>query len=224
MVRKKSKKADLRQKRGTFFNVGLVIALAVTLLSFQWDTSTYIESEKYTADGYIFPEEFMVNVRPPEPPQPQPPQVVEQIEIVDDNVETKDEAVEIDIEIDVTDEIDEIIFDDIPEPDQGPMDIFKVESPAQFPGGEKALFRFIKENVKFPSQMRDMGRHGRVYVRFVIDKKGNVTSPEILRSPDKQFSDEAVRVINMLPKWQPAIQNLKPVAMYFRIPINFKLE
>ena len=60
MVTKKSINADLRRKRGVFFNTGLVIALAFTLLSFEWDTSTFIESEMYHDYGEMPIEDQMI--------------------------------------------------------------------------------------------------------------------------------------------------------------------
>jgi len=223
MVTKKSKNADLRRKRGVFFNIGLVIALAFTLLSFEWDTSTFIESEMYHDDGEAFIDEQMINV-PLKKPEPPKPKIVKQFiikEVPDDKV--IEEEPDINIEVDPSDEVEEYI--EIDEPvDDSPVESCMVEVQAQFPGGLKNLYSFIKKNIKYPEQARDIGITGRVYVKFIVDKSGNIINPEILRSPDVLLSNEALRIVKMFPKWNPAIQNLVPVSTYYTIPINFKLN
>ncbi len=223
MVTKKSKNADLRRKRGVFFNTGLVIALAFTLLSFEWDTSTFIESEMYHNDGEMPIEEQMINI-PIKKPKPPKPKIVKQFIIneVENNKEIIDEPI-IETEINEGDEVEKYV--DIDEPiDNSPVETWQVEVTAKFPGGLEALYKFIGNNIKYPEQARDIGIVGRVYIKFVVDKSGKIINPEVIRSPDLLLSNEALRVVKMFPNWEPAIQNLERVSTYYTIPINFKLN
>jgi len=223
MVTKKSKNADLRRKRGVFFNTGLVIALAFTLLSFEWDTSTFIESEMYHNDGEMPIEEQMINI-PIKKPKPPKPKIVKQFIIneVENNKEIIDEPI-IETEINEGDEVEKYV--DIDEPiDNSPVETWQVEITAKFPGGLEALYKFIGNNIKYPEQARDIGIVGRVYIKFVVDKSGKIINPEVIRSPDLLLSNEALRVVKMFPNWEPAIQNLERVSTYYTIPINFKLN
>lgn len=83
---------------------------------------------------------------------------------------------------------------------------------------------WIAENLKYPKKAMEEGQSGRVYVRFIVDKKGQVTYPQVIRSSGYPLLDaEAVRVVGMLPAWSPAENNGKKVRVYYNIPINFAL-
>jgi periplasmic protein TonB len=99
-----------------------------------------------------------------------------------------------------------------------------VEEMPQFPGGEEELIRFIGENLKYPAVALEMGVEGRVIVRFVVSKTGEVTNIVINRSLDASCDKEALRVIRMMPKWIPGRQNGRTVSVYYTVPIVFKLN
>lgn len=93
----------------------------------------------------------------------------------------------------------------------------------QFPGGIDSLFRFISRNLKYPVR----GCHdiqGRATIRFVVTKEGKIENPVILRSLDYYMDEEALRVIRMMPDWEPAVHNSKKVDCYFIIPIVFRIS
>ena len=71
---------------------------------------------------------------------------------------------------------------------------------------------------------RQMGIQGRVYINFVIEKDGSISNAQVIRGVDPLLDDEAVRVVNSLPKMTPAKQRGKPVRMQFTLPINAKLQ
>lgn len=64
----------------------------------------------------------------------------------------------------------------------------------------------------------------RVIVKFIINKNGEVSDPVILKSGGEPFDKEAIRVINMMPKWEPGENNGQPVDSYFTIPITFRAK
>ena len=59
---------------------------------------------------------------------------------------------------------------------------------------------------------------------FVVGKEGSVGRVQVLASPDKSLSDEAVRVIESSPKWTPGKQRGNPVQIRFNLPVEFKIQ
>ncbi len=93
----------------------------------------------------------------------------------------------------------------------------------QFPGGELELKKFISKNVKYPILAQESGTKGKVFVTFIISEKGKVTNPHISRSVDPLLDKEALRVVNMLPNWEPGEKDGKNIAVPYTVPITFNL-
>ncbi|MEA4936841.1 hypothetical protein SDC9_98012 [bioreactor metagenome] len=103
--------------------------------------------------------------------------------------------------------------------------IFEViEQMPTFPGGESELFAYLSQNVRYPVTAQENGIQGRVIVRFVVTKTGEVARVEVVRSLDAACDREAVRVVKGLPRWIPGKQNGENVSVWFTLPINFKLQ
>lgn len=98
------------------------------------------------------------------------------------------------------------------------------ERPAQFPGGQEALSAFIKENLVYPEYEKEHGIEGRVVVKFRVDPDGSIHDPVIARGVTEAFDKEALRIVSLLPNWNPGTFNGKPVKNYFNLPINFRLD
>ena len=64
----------------------------------------------------------------------------------------------------------------------------------------------------------------KIFVQFVIDKSGRITKALVVRGEDKHLKEEALRLVNSIPKLQAAKQRGKPVPCSFTVPINFKLQ
>lgn len=109
------------------------------------------------------------------------------------------------------------------EGEKGEEVFFIVEHMPEFPGGDIALRKFIAENVKYPEEAKGKGLSGKVFVQFVIDKNGDVVSPKIVRSVDPILDNEAIRVIQSLPKWTPGSQRGNAVNVSYTYPVNFSL-
>lgn len=107
-------------------------------------------------------------------------------------------------------------------------DVLAEERNASFPGGDEACFRWLAKNIKYPTICQEQGVQGRVLVRFVVDKDGTIIDPQIVRSPDEHLSEEALRLVKLMPKWKPAtIGNKKvrkTVRSRFTLPIWFRLS
>ena len=91
-----------------------------------------------------------------------------------------------------------------------------------FPGGSQALVDFLRENTKYPEQALKDSIEGRVVVAFVIDTDGSITKPEVVRSVHPLLDAEALRVVKLMPKWEPGSENGTPVKVRYNLPITFK--
>jgi len=98
-----------------------------------------------------------------------------------------------------------------------------VEDMPAFPGGEDARRRFLAENINYPSQARIEGIQGTIYISFIIDTTGIVTSVKVLRGIGGGCDEEAVRVVKLMPKWNPGKQKGKAVRVQFNMPMQFVL-
>jgi protein TonB len=95
----------------------------------------------------------------------------------------------------------------------------------EFPGGQQAMMKFLKENIKYPVIAHDNGIQGRVGCQFVVDKDGKLCNIQVVRSSGEASLDkEAVRLISSMPKWKPGKQRGKPVRVTYTLPVIFRLQ
>ena len=99
-----------------------------------------------------------------------------------------------------------------------------VEKQPEFPGGTDSMFAFIQRNIRYPEEAKRSGIEGRVFVTFVIEKDGQVSNAKILRDIGGGCGEEALRVVNSMPKWKPGTQRGNPVRVQFNLPIMFQLQ
>jgi protein TonB len=103
-----------------------------------------------------------------------------------------------------------------------------VAKKAEFIGGNEEMIKFLSENVKYPEdvlQANEKGAniHGRVYVKFVVEKDGSISDVEVVRSVHPSLDAESVRVVKLMSgKWTPATEREKPVRSKFTLPFVFK--
>ena len=99
-----------------------------------------------------------------------------------------------------------------------------VEVDPEFPGGMEALTKYLSENIKYPEQAKKDKIQGKVYISFVVEKDGSVADAKVLRGIGGGCDEEALRVVNAMPKWTPGKQRNTPVRVQFNLPIVFKLQ
>lgn len=99
-----------------------------------------------------------------------------------------------------------------------------VNQAPQFPGGQSALFSWLAKNMRYPEAAQERGAQGRVIVKFVVEKDGSVTHPEIERGADAALDAEAVRLVKKMPKWTPGRNNGIPVRSWYTLPVTFKMS
>jgi TonB family protein len=105
-----------------------------------------------------------------------------------------------------------------------PSEVFVVvEEMPLFPGGEKAMFDFIYANLRYPENEKKNNIQGRVILRFCVNYLGGIDRVSVLKSVNPALDAEAIRVIKILPTWQPGKQGGKPVSVWYSVPVIFEL-
>jgi periplasmic protein TonB len=189
--------------------------------------------------------------KPPEPPKPELPKKIETIRFVPPKVEEDNKVKEPD-NIPKMDEITAAVSTVTQEGDKGPLPtdfvpapppvgsgegekevkkieedetpLLFVEQAPEFVNGLNAMYKFLKENMKYPAVARENGIEGSVYVGFVVGKDGTIRDVKVKRGIGGGCNEEAIRVVELMPKWNPGKQNGKAVNVSFTIPIKFKLD
>ena len=217
MEPKKNPGVSLEKKKGLFFQIGLVAALLIVLVAFEWKSYEKVEYNLGQLNLDDMEEEIIPITQQEEKPPPPPPPPPEVIEIIEDDEEIENEAEvedtesDEDVEIEIEEEDDEEFF-------------MVVENMPEFPGGDLGLMKYIQKNVKYPAIAKEYNITGKVYVSFIVDRSGSVTNVKIVRGVDKNLDAEAMRVVKSLPKYKPGKQRGKSVRVMFTIPINFTLN
>lgn len=225
MKNKKNAKANLEDNRWIYRQMGIIFALGMLFIAFEYGhaSSAILEVDR-TSEVVVEIEHVPVtfvhkNLPPPPPPQYHSPDIL----IIGDEVAEIDEPILIEDEIIVDPGLD--IFDHQEEIEIDPDAVFvTVEKLPKFPGGDRALMKFLSENVKYPTTSQELDIQGRVYVEFVINVDGSIVDVQILKGVDQSLDNEALRVIRAMPLWIPGEQAGRKVRVSYRIPINFTLN
>lgn len=135
--------------------------------------------------------------------------------------------------------VDEVLDEDVtdgfvesfaPSPIEGEVedpenDVYQiVQEMPKFPGGDKELFQFVADHIKYPEEAKKAGTEGRVYVGFIVEPDGSLSDFKVLRGIGHGCDEEALRIVESMPKWQPGTQRGKAVRVQYLIPVNFKLD
>lgn len=252
MKRKKNPLIDLEQYRTIFLLAGFAISLGIVIWIFNW--KFYEEPVAPPPVVEVDSDEIVIPITTREPPKTTvevPKDLPSQIDIIEDHIEVDDE---LDMSATETDQQEMVVNTDKVRYVEGEVEIIQreeedlseledpipfavVESVPVFPGCEdevsnedkKACFQakllqFVGENYVYTDAARNLKLHGRIILRFVIEKDGSVSNIEVLRGVDPWLDDEAVRVLGLIPNLIPAKQRGKPVRMSFVVPINLVLE
>ena len=226
---KKAPKANIETQKTTFLLMGLVVALAVLFVGFEWSSTISKLDETVIVQDVLAEEEIEITQRDPTPPPPPPPpepEVPEIIEVTEEKVEPK-----IDLSSLEDDQSKAQIQTYTPPPPPKPVEeeateeIFVVvEQQPEFPGGMSALMKFLGDNIKYPVIAQENGIQGRVITNFVVERDGSITDVQVVRGQDPSLDKEAVRVIQTMPRWKPGQQRGKAVRVRFTLPVVFRLQ
>ncbi|MGN8067567.1 M56 family metallopeptidase [Mucilaginibacter sp. SG564] len=117
-----------------------------------------------------------------------------------------------------------LVSDDKPKSDQTGQVFTSVEQVPEFPGGLEAFGKFLGDNVKYPKADREKGIKGRVIATFIVEADGSLSNIKVTRGLSEAIDAEAVRVLDISPKWKPGIQNGRAVRVQYSVPISFTLD
>lgn len=224
---KKTPRANIENQKDTAILMGMVLALALVFVAFEWSTQTTKVDLSTVVQDVVAEEEIEITRRDPTPPPPPPPpapEAPEIIQVVDTKVETR-----IDINMEDDQSKAQIQTYTPPPPpkerEEEEEEIFVVvENQPEFPGGQAAMMKFLSENIKYPVIAQENGIQGRVICNFVVERDGSITDVQVVRGVDPSLDKEAVRVIQSMPKWKPGMQRGKPVRVRFTLPVVFRLQ
>lgn len=223
---KKNPKADLKNKRGLLLEIGLVVSLLLVIVAFSY-TPKEKRVEKIDLQTAIVEEQIVEITRQDQKP-PEPPKKVE-VKVIADLLQVVTNDTKITTEVDFTEFDDDVevvqtvaVKEEVIEDDQ-PFLI--AETMPSFQGGDLNTFRaWVQQNVKFPQIALENGIQGRVVLSFVIEKDGRLTNIQVLQTPDRSLSDEAIRVLSKSPKWSPGKQRNQVVRVKYTLPVDFRVQ
>ena len=227
MEAKKTPSADLTKKVGMFTNLGLAVAVGLTLAAFEYKSfdDSGLKDLGSVADNFEELLDVPITQQPPPPPPP-PPMEQPVIEEIPDEVEIEEKIdVNFDVDVKETTVIAEVAIKEVVIEEEKADQIFDVvETQPNPPGGMSGWNKYLSNNLKYPTQARRMGVEGTVIVVFVINTDGSIQDVEVLRGIGGGCDEEAVKVVTKAPKWEPGKQRGKPVRTRMRLPIRFKLS
>lgn len=224
-------KNELRKKPRGLFLLGLLTALSLTLMAFEWA----VFDMNYSSPNEPEIVEEILEIELPEEVElekPKPKKIIQQEEfnpLVHDTFQIRD----YDTVVAMNPLTDTLITDIIPikpiddDGGRGPIidEVFTVvEKMPSFPGGEAELYKFLGSNIKYPRQAIETNAQGRVFVQFVVEKDGSITGVKVVRGIGSGCDKESVRVVTKMPKWTPGEQRGKPVRVKYTLPIVYTLK
>lgn len=106
----------------------------------------------------------------------------------------------------------------------GTFDFVSIEKQPQFPGGIKAFYQYLGQNIKYPKEAWKSKIQGKVFLSFVVEKSGELSNIKLIRGVSTDIDAEAIRVVSESPKWSPGIQFGVPVRVKYNINVNFNLN
>jgi len=227
MKPKKSIKADLENRKAIFIQLGLVVAMSLTLIAFEW-TSLPDEKSEISLNSVITDVDEIISIPREEPPreelEPPLPDVADVIELVDDNVSVPD--VDFSTEVDEHTTIDFRNYENDEVIDEEDKPFVIVEEMPLFNGGtpEIEFRKYIAQKLKYPAIAQENGVGGKVLVQFIVNKQGNIEDAKVLLPVDPALDQEALRVVNSSPRWTPGKQRGKPEKVIYTFPISFVLQ
>lgn len=230
MQNKKNKGADLERFRFAMLFLGLGVALVCTLSAFEFSSFNKQRAAIQDEEGKAIDEQLVdlpedkEDIKEPEPPEPEDQPLPEPPEPdplpFDPSIGVQDTSNRQIFKGPIIDPIKKPVLP--PPPPPGPVDV--PEKMAEFPGGTEALYKYLSENLRYPSMARDQGIQGKVYVKFVVSSTGQISKIKVLRGIGGGCDEAAEVVVKDMPKWTPGEVAGEPVASYFTLPIKFVLE
>ncbi len=238
MEQKKTPRADMDQRRTTGFLLGLTLVLALLYVALEWNSAESqtsfdaLDLEELVHESELVPMSNVETVAQLE--EKQQAEKAEQLRVVDDDVELEQPDEQPEGEQEGNDDesllkdLEEKLDDDKALASMGvdpnnPLNFHVVEDLPQFPGGAVEFMKWLTKHLRYPYNARKQKIQGKVVAVFYVEKDGSITGISVTKSLSAECDREALRVLRMMPAWQPGIQNDKPCRTKVCIPIVFKL-
>ena len=217
-MNKKTDKANLEKKKILFFQIGFILALSLALfvLEYKQPETKIIRNEVFIGEPE-FITELIYSETKIEAPTPKAT-TANGIKEVNNNTKTSSITISAEVidynteKVSRTEKLNNKV-----------KETYIAEVQAKFPGGEKALNEYLKNNMHYPAEALKKKIQGRVYVNFAVEKDGTVSDIKIINSSNKLLNKEALRLISNMPKWKPSEYNSEPVLTRSMVSIIFKL-
>lgn len=217
MIERKKPDADLRNYHTIFLELGLLFTLVLFIVAVRMDLTSLAPEEVTLDEQEIVEMEEIIQTRqietPPPPPRPPVPVEVPNDEILED------------VEIDIGGDLDlggQLSMPPPPPPrEEEPEEDFfvVVEEMPELIGGLGELQR----QIKYPEMARRAGIEGRVFIQFIVNERGEVENPIVMRGIGGGADEEALRVVSEA-KFTPGMQRGRPVRVQYSLPIYFRLQ
>ncbi len=227
---KKTPNADLENKKLLFREIGLLIALLIVLVAFEWTTTEKAETVNLSVDAQVVEEEFIPVTQHEQLPPPEAPKIPvlsDIIDIVDDDIVVTDNLF-IDMEDDASigvEIMDYVAVVEEEEVEEEAIPFALVEEKPKFQGGDANDFsKWVNSKLVYPEIAKENGVQGRVTLQFTVYTDGSVRDVKVLRGVDASLDREAVRIVSMSPKWTPGKQRERPVKVTYTFPVLFQLR
>lgn len=232
---KKSDKANLDLHRSTGFLLGLVFALALLFAAFEYTSRpSDLQEDDSMLDDMSDDLEMTAAMNTKDmvsaAPAPASKALTQNVKEVD-KTQNADKVAPITSKLVIGDgqglAKQANVTEAIPETSALPQDtavvLRTVEQLPEFPGGIVEFMKWLTRNLRYPPIAQQQKIQGKVVVSFIINKDGSIASPRIVTSADPILDREAMRVVKMMPRWKPGMEDGKPCRTMFAIPVNFQL-
>jgi protein TonB len=236
MELKKSPIADLEDKRGTWFLLGLVFVLALLLVGFEYTSHDKSEKEAENVLDDVSNDAEMI-------PTMQQPGMVAATQGQGELAPSKFDKVDANLNVGHGKTTESLVFsptegggaDKLKDDEAAPpppvavddnnnaLNFRVVEELPDFPGGMVEFMKWLTRTLKYPVYAQQRKIQGKVMVSFIVNKDGSVADIKVLKSVNPYLDAEALRVMKMMPKWKPGQEKGKPCRTMIAIPVVFKL-
>lgn len=213
--------------RSLSFSIGLFLSLMIVVTLFEWKTYDNAGEVNLSSRNEKFDEllEIPITQQPPPPPQKK----LQQPNIIESPVEEIIEEIEIDFDIEITDEtvvekMDTEGLEDLMT-EENPDEIFTiVEHQPRPQDGMQGFMTYLAKNIKYPRAAIINKVQGKVFVQFVVNTDGSLVDFEVIKGIGSGCDEEAIRVLKKAPKWIPGKQRGKPVRVRILVPVFFRIQ
>jgi len=230
---KKNTTAVLEDKRPLWWLLGFVVALACVVVALEYNSNDSLASlDDYAMEELAQDLAFM----PPEedrsalnlPPAEQANHIAEHIVDADRPDDVNDLPAD-QVEAESAEDVPErplpppVLPPAVLDEETGKPALRVVEQLPAFPGGMMEFMKWLSRNLKYPPTAKKAKIQGTVTVSFVVNADGTTADVKVVKSADATLDREALRVLRMMPKWEPGVSKGQPCRTLVHIPVVFKL-